>query len=149
MKNVNRYIDERSPQRQIRLGHLPLRWQRSRQAAEEKDVWVGCRSHRLRSLAHADTTFRMWCITVGNSPSFNTATLFDTDAQTSFVNRRFSGLYTGRTVESSRSRVPGPWAETTQVSLAGTSHTSDVLGNWLTSQHWRTSDRQLHRSNHY
>ena len=40
--------------------------------------------------ADADTTFRMCCITVGNSPSFNTATVFDNDAHTSFVNRELA-----------------------------------------------------------
>ena len=34
-----------------------------------------------------DTTYRMCCITVGNSPSFSAATLFDTGAHTSLVNR--------------------------------------------------------------
>ncbi len=33
-----------------------------------------------------DTTFRMYCITVGKSPSYHAATLFDTGAHTSFVN---------------------------------------------------------------
>ena len=34
-----------------------------------------------------DTIYRMCCITVGNSPSFSAATLFDTGAHTSFFNR--------------------------------------------------------------
>ena len=50
----------------------------------------------MTSLAHIscdcdaqdiDTTYRMCCVTVGNSPSYSAATLFDTDAHTSFVNR--------------------------------------------------------------
>ena len=35
-----------------------------------------------------DTTYRMCCITVGNSQSFSAATLFDTGAHTSFVRLR-------------------------------------------------------------
>ena len=38
-------------------------------------------------MTDVDTTYRMCCITVGNSPSFNAATLFDTGAHTSLVNR--------------------------------------------------------------
>jgi hypothetical protein len=34
-----------------------------------------------------DTTYRMCCITVNDSPSYSAATLFDTGAHTSFVNR--------------------------------------------------------------
>ena len=50
----------------------------------------------MTSLAHIscdcnaqdiDTTYRMCCVTVGNSPSYSAATLFDTGAHTSFVNR--------------------------------------------------------------
>ncbi len=37
-----------------------------------------------------DTTYRMCCITVGNSPSFSAATFFDTVVHTSFVNRKIA-----------------------------------------------------------
>ena len=37
--------------------------------------------------ADVDITYRMCCITVGTSPSFKAATLFDTGANASYVNR--------------------------------------------------------------
>jgi hypothetical protein len=37
--------------------------------------------------ADVDTSYRMCCITVGTSPSFKAATLFDTGANASYVNR--------------------------------------------------------------
>ena len=37
--------------------------------------------------ADADITYRMCCITMGTSPSFKAATLFDTGANASYVNR--------------------------------------------------------------
>jgi hypothetical protein len=37
--------------------------------------------------ADIDMTYRMCCISVGNSPSYKAATLFDTGADASFVNR--------------------------------------------------------------
>jgi hypothetical protein len=40
--------------------------------------------------AGIDMTYRMCCISVGNSPSYKAATLFDTGAHTSFVNREIA-----------------------------------------------------------
>ena len=37
--------------------------------------------------ADIDITYRMYCITVGTSPSFKAATLLDTGANASYVNR--------------------------------------------------------------
>jgi hypothetical protein len=38
--------------------------------------------------ADVDITYRMCCITVGTSPSFKAAALFDTGANASYVNRK-------------------------------------------------------------
>jgi hypothetical protein len=72
------------------------------------------------------------CITVGNSPSYHAATLFDTGAHTSFVNRDLAAWIEqqakGDTQYAGRRRTESQ-AAITQVSLAGTSQTSAVLGN--------------------
>ena len=44
--------------------------------ASEKDETI---------VAMRKLTYRMYCISVGNSPSYKAATLFDTDAHASFV----------------------------------------------------------------
>ena len=59
-----------------------------------------------------DTSYRMYCITVGSIPSFSAATLFDA----SFVNKEIAAW-----IEDE--------SEATSVSLAGTSHTSAILGS--------------------
>ena len=68
-----------------------------------------------------DTTYRMCCITVGNSPSFSVATLFDTGA---WIELQAKGdkWYAKR-------RCLGPETAATSVSLAGTPHTSAILGS--------------------
>ena len=70
----------------------------------------------------------MCCITVGDSPSFSAATLFDT----SFVNREIAEwieLQAEGDKGYAQRRRSGPKTETTSVSLAGTSHTSAILGS--------------------
>ncbi len=69
---------------------------------------------------------------MGDSPSFSAATLFDTGAHTSFVNREIAEWIElqaeGDKGYTQRQRS-GPKTETTSVSLAGTSHTSAILGS--------------------
>ena len=79
-----------------------------------------------------DTTYRMCCIIVGNSPSFSAATLFDTGAHTSFVNRKVAAwieLQAKGGKGYAKCRRLGPETEATSVSLAGTPHTSAILGS--------------------
>jgi hypothetical protein len=79
-----------------------------------------------------DTSYRMCCITVGDSPSFSAATLFDTGAHTSFVNREIAEwieLQAKGDKGYTQRRRSGPKTETTSVSLAGTPHTSAILGS--------------------
>jgi len=82
--------------------------------------------------ADVDITYRTCCITVGTSPSFKAATLFDTGANASYVNRevaaRIEDLAGKCTQKGGRKR--GWEAErSTSVSLAGTSMSSPMLGN--------------------
>jgi len=77
-------------------------------------------------------TYRMCCISVGNSPSYKAATLFDTGAHASFVNREVASWIDehGRTDRQVSNRMRG-WHEAsgTTVSLAGTSMSSPILGS--------------------
>ena len=43
-----------------------------------------------------DMTYRMCCLTVGDSPSYKAATLFDTGAHASFVNRKAAAWVEGQ-----------------------------------------------------
>ncbi len=78
-----------------------------------------------------DMTYRMCCLTVDNSPSYKAATLFDTGAHASFVNREVAAW-----VEGQARRNPGYLQKTregqdqrcTTVSLAGTAYNSPILG---------------------
>ena len=75
-------------------------------------------------------TYRMCCISVGNSQSYKAATFFDTDAHASFVNREVATWIEehGRTHRRRADRKHG-WneASSTTVSLAGTSMSSRIL----------------------
>jgi hypothetical protein len=79
-----------------------------------------------------DMTYRMCCISVGNSPSYKAATLFDTGAHASFVNREVANWIEehGRTDRQVSDRMRG-WheASVTTVSLAGTPMSSPILGS--------------------
>ena len=78
-----------------------------------------------------DMTYRMCCLTVGSSPSYKAATLFDTGAHASFVNREVAAWEEGQA-----RRDPGYRQKTregqdqrgTTVSLAGTAYSSPILG---------------------
>ena len=74
----------------------------------------------------------MCCITVGTSPSFKAATLFDTGANASYVNREVAAwieVQAGKGKQQ-RGRKRGWEAERiTTVSLAGTSMSSPILGS--------------------
>ena len=77
-------------------------------------------------------TYRMCCISVGNSPSYKAATLFDTGAHASFVNREVADWIENQ--EMTDRQVPDRkrgWQEAigTTVSLAGTSMSSQILGS--------------------
>ena len=79
-----------------------------------------------------DTTYRMCCVTVGNSPSYSAATLFDTGAHTSFINREVAAWIvqqskTGDGVMQGKRKAPAMLA--TSVSLAGTALSSPILGS--------------------
>ena len=68
----------------------------------------------------------MCCITVGTSPSFKAATLFDTGANASYVNREVA---TWIEDQAEGGRKHGWEAErSTTVSLAGTSMNSPYIG---------------------
>ena len=70
--------------------------------------------------ADVDTTFRMCCITVGNSPSYHAATLFVTGALTSFVNRELAAWIEQQVKSDNKyagRKRAGPRAAITQVSL--------------------------------
>jgi hypothetical protein len=99
--------------------------------------------------ADVDTTLLMCCITVGNSPSYHAATLFDTGAHTSLVNRELAAWIEqqakGDTKYAGRRRM-GPQAAITQVSLAGTSQTSAVLGNVVFDLTFLNEVTQLHET---
>ena len=95
----------------------------------------------MTSLAHIscdcnaqdiDTTYRMCCATVGNSPSYSAATLFDTGAHTSFVNREVAAWIVqqskiGDGVTQGKRKAPAMLA--ISVSLAGTALSSPILGS--------------------
>jgi hypothetical protein len=101
-----------------------------------------CYNHHLPSLVSKsscdcddtdiDMTYRMCCISLGNSPSYKSATLFDTGAHASFVNREVASWIEehGRTDRQVSDRMRG-WHEAsgTTVSLAGTSMSSPILGS--------------------
>jgi hypothetical protein len=80
--------------------------------------------------ADIDMTYRMCCISVGDSPSYKAATLFDTGAHASFVNRAVASWIEDheRTDWQVSDRKRG-WQEAsgTTVSLAGTSMSSPIL----------------------
>ena len=74
----------------------------------------------------------MCCITVGNSPSFSAATLFDTNVHTSFVNRKVAAwieLQAKGDKGYAKRRRLGSETAAASVSLAGTSHASAILGS--------------------
>ncbi len=82
--------------------------------------------------ADVDITYRMCCITVDTSPSFKAATLFDTGANASYVNREVAAWIEDPAGKGKRKggRKRGWEAErSTSVSLAGTSMSSPILGN--------------------
>jgi len=101
-----------------------------------------CCNHHLPSLvsksscdcddADIDKTYRMCCISVGNSPSYKAATLLDMGAHASFVNREVASWIDehGRTDRQVSNRMRG-WHEAsgTTVSLAGASKSSPILGS--------------------
>ena len=69
---------------------------------------------------------------VGNSPSYSAATLFDTGAHTSFVNREVAAWIvrqskTGDDITQGKRKAPAMLA--TSVSLAGTALSSPILGS--------------------
>ena len=74
----------------------------------------------------------MCCVTVGNSPSYSAATLFDTGAHTSFVNREVAAWIvqqskTGDGVTQGKRKAPAMLV--ISVSLAGTALSSPILGS--------------------
>jgi hypothetical protein len=82
--------------------------------------------------ADIDTTYRMCCVSVGNSPSYEAATSFDTGAHASFVNREVASWIEEH--GGTDRQVPGQkrgWQEasSTTVPLAGTSMSSPILGS--------------------
>jgi hypothetical protein len=82
--------------------------------------------------ADIDMTDRMCCISVGNSPLYTAATLFDTGAHASFVNREVASWIEEH--GGTDRQVPGQkrgWQEasSTTVPLAGTSMSSPILGS--------------------
>jgi hypothetical protein len=82
--------------------------------------------------ADVDITYRMCCITVGTSPSFKAATLFDTGANASYVNREVVARIedqAGKGKQKGGRKRRWEAARSTSVSLAGTSMSSPVLGN--------------------
>ena len=85
-----------------------------------------------RDDADVDITYRMCCITVGTSPSFKAAPLFDTGANASYVNREVAVWIEDQAGKGRQQggRKRGWEAErSTSVSLAGTSMSSPILGN--------------------
>ena len=76
-------------------------------------------------------TYRMCCLTVGDSPSYKAATLFDTGAHTSFVNREVAAWVegqAGRNPSSLKKAGKNQDQRYTTVSLAGTAYSSQILG---------------------
>jgi hypothetical protein len=82
--------------------------------------------------ADIDMTYRMCCISVGNSPLYTAVTLFDTGAHASFVNREVASWIEehGGTDRQMLGQKRG-WQEasSTTVPLAGTSMSSPILGS--------------------
>ena len=76
-------------------------------------------------------TYRMCCLTVGDSPSYKAATLFDTGAHASFVNREVAAWVEGQArrnpscLKKAREKQDQRY---TTVSLAGTAYSSPILG---------------------
>ena len=82
--------------------------------------------------ADVDITYRTCCITVGTSPSFKAATLFDTGANASYVSREVAAWIEDQAEKGRQQggRKRGWEAErSTSVSLAGTSMSSPILGS--------------------
>jgi hypothetical protein len=82
--------------------------------------------------ADVDLTYRMCCITVGTSPLFKAATLFDTGANAYYVNREVAAWIEDQAGKGRQQggRKRGWEAErSTSVSLAGTSMSSPILGS--------------------
>jgi hypothetical protein len=77
-------------------------------------------------------TYRMCCSSVGNSPSYKVATLFDTGAHASFVNKEVDSWIEEyeRTDQQVSDRMGG-WHEAsgTTVPLTGTSMSCPILGS--------------------
>ena len=73
----------------------------------------------------------MCCLTVGDSPSYKAATLFDTGAHASFVNREVAAWIEGQErrnpscLKKAREKQDQRY---TTVSLAGTAYSSPILG---------------------
>jgi hypothetical protein len=95
----------------------------------------------MMSLAHIscdcdaqdiDTTFRMCCVTVNDSPSYSAATLFDAGTHTSFVNREVAAWIVQQSKTSdgvTQGKRKAPAILATSVSLAGTALSSPILGS--------------------
>ena len=84
--------------------------------------------------ADVDITYRMYCITAGTSPSFKAATLFDTGANASYVNREVAAWIEDQAGKRRQQggRKRGWEAErSTSVSLVGASMSSPILGNFV------------------
>ncbi len=82
--------------------------------------------------ADVDITYRMCCITVGTSPSFKAATLFDTGANASYVNREVAAWIedqAGKGKQKGGRKHGWETERSSSVSLAGTSMSSPILGN--------------------
>jgi hypothetical protein len=82
--------------------------------------------------ADIDMIYRMCCISVGNSPSYNAATLFDTGAHASFIKRevaRWIQEHGGTDRQVPEQKRGWQKASSTSVSLAGTSMSSSILGS--------------------
>ena len=67
------------------IHHCSRRSRSARSSLQITEVQISCRPHCSCDDTDVDTSYRMCCITVGDSRSFSAATLFDTDAHTSFV----------------------------------------------------------------
>jgi len=74
----------------------------------------------------------MCCVSVRNSPSYKAATLFDTGAHASFVNREVASWieeHGGTDRQVPQQQRGWQKASSTSVSLAGTSMSSPILGS--------------------
>lgn len=84
--------------------------------------------------ADVDIFYRMCCVSVHNSPSFKAATLFDTGAHASFVNRKVAAWIEGQlgsARQQGKRKRGGQTAHNTTVLLAGTKmgKFSPILGS--------------------